>query len=274
MVPGDEIYRRERQLEKKRKMKEEERARRHDRFFVQSDVKKKEKRESFAEGLKAGESVGDFEKEDLSEDLMETEFEKSERMFDREPELLSAQEYLSAVAEADEESASRKLNERIQNQQKEKAELSQEAERQAARKNPEAEEGVLAMREMASGQTPGFHKMMNSMSAYLEADGENGKEKQHLKKEAAKDIAEFVIKDCAPQNVGADPKAFRTAMYSLKSILPKEGFEQFVGQLNQQPGRGVKYKASDFDRLPEKEASKAENGLEAPVLKPANDWEN
>ena len=128
--------------------------------------------------------------------------------------------------------------------------------------------GLKAMKELASGQTPFFYKMMHSTEEFIASNKEQEKD---VSERLVKDIAEFVAKDCAPNNRAADDKAFRTAMYTLKAMLPEKKFNQFVEQLNHQPGRGSKYKAEDFSRLPKRGSRAAEAA--GPVLKIDEGWE-
>lgn len=129
--------------------------------------------------------------------------------------------------------------------------------------------GLTRLKEMKSGQTPGYFKMMNSMDRYLK----NGAPDRQSQEDLAKNIGEFILKDCAPGKRGVDQKAFQTAMYSMKCLLPEKGFNQFLNQVNGQPGRGVHYKAEDFNKPAEQDAPERKRELEDPVLRIRNPWE-
>ena len=75
----------------------------------------------------------------------------------------------------------------------------------------------------------------------------------------------------APGKKGVDQKAFQTAMYSMKAMVPEKSFEKFVGLVNAQPGRHVHYKPSDFTTLPRTAAPQPQREAEAPVLRPQDE---
>ena len=124
--------------------------------------------------------------------------------------------------------------------------------------------GLDAMKEISSGQTPAFRKMMNSAEAYVNSKG--AAQEKETRQQLSQDIAEYVMKDCAPGKQDPDPTALNTAMYTLKSILPEKAFGQFVDQFNAQPGRGVHYKPEQFNKLPKSAEPNAERKMEDPVL--------
>ncbi len=131
--------------------------------------------------------------------------------------------------------------------------------------------GLKKLEEHLSGQTPGFFKVLGAIGKYIGL--EEGQNADLAEKDLEESLESFVLNDCGPTKRDVDPEVFNTAMYLLGALKPEGEFASFVGKVNSQPGRGVKYDPEDFMEEPKLQSPAKEIGLEGPVLKMPMPWE-
>ena len=133
-------------------------------------------------------------------------------------------------------------------------------------------ETLSRMKEQKSGQTKDFYQMMNGLSLLL---GKKEEPTKAEKEKLAASIGNYVLREIAPANPNPDREAVQTAMYGMKNLVSERQFRRFVERMNEQPGRTGRWKAEDFDRLPDKKAPEKnlQKEEEAPVLKKREEWE-
>lgn len=100
-----------------------------------------------------------------------------------------------------------------------------------------------SLKRMATGKTPRFHQMLNTLDRFVNADTEPTQEE---KTSLVKALGEYITIDCAPDSREFNRDCFTVAMRSVKALLPEKDFAQVVEQVN--VGREPQVKASDFDR--------------------------
>ena len=131
--------------------------------------------------------------------------------------------------------------------------------------------GLTKLEEIKSGQPAGFFSMLSGVKGFLGAEGRKLPEaEQNMEKK----LQSFVLNDCAPTKRNVDQEAFYTSMHILGKVMPRRKFAEFVEKVNNQPGRGVRYKPEDFREAPKMKDPEMEAPEEAaPTLRPRMPWE-
>lgn len=99
-----------------------------------------------------------------------------------------------------------------------------------------------SLKKMATGKTPRFHRMLNTLDRFVNEDTEPTKQERG---ELAMALADYICTDCAPDSRVSDSAGFQLAMCAVKAIAPEKDFAAFVERVN--IGRDPKVKAADFD---------------------------
>ena len=114
-----------------------------------------------------------------------------------------------------------------------------------------------SLKKMATGKTPCFHRMLNALDRFVNADTEPTQEE---KASLVNALGEYIATDCSPKSREYNRDCFTQAMCSVKALLPGRDFEKVVEQVN--VDRAQKIKAADFDVAPDV----AERKQESPTL--------
>lgn len=99
-----------------------------------------------------------------------------------------------------------------------------------------------SLKKLATGKTPCFHRMLNALDRFVNADTEPTQEE---KAGLVNALGEYITTDCSPKSREYNKSCFTQAMCSVKALLPEKDFEKVVEQVN--VGREPKVKAADFD---------------------------
>ena len=102
-----------------------------------------------------------------------------------------------------------------------------------------------SLKKLATGKTPCFHRMLNTLDRFVNADTEPTQEE---KASLVNALGEYITTDCAPKSREYNRDCFTQAMCSVKALLPDKDFEKVVEQVN--VGREPKVKVADFDEVP------------------------
>ena len=125
-----------------------------------------------------------------------------------------------------------------------------------------------SLKSMATGKTKCFHRMLNALDRFVNADTEPSKQERN---ELVVTLAEYVTTDCAPDSREANTECFTQAMRSVKAIVPEKDFSAFVDRVN--VGREPKVKAADFDLVPVAQEKTQGEPVRELVLEPRRDGE-
>ena len=102
-----------------------------------------------------------------------------------------------------------------------------------------------SLKKMTAGKTACFHRMLNALDRFVNADTEPSKRERS---ELTVALAEYITTDCAPGSREINTDCFRQAMRSVKALVPEKDFSAFVNRIN--IGREPKVRAADFDLAP------------------------
>ena len=99
-----------------------------------------------------------------------------------------------------------------------------------------------SLKKLATGKTPCFHRMLNALDRFVNADTEPTQEE---KAGLVNALGDYITTDGSPKSREYNKECFTQAMCSVKALLPEQDFEKVVEQVN--VGREPKVKAADFD---------------------------
>ena len=99
-----------------------------------------------------------------------------------------------------------------------------------------------SLKKLATGKTPCFHRMLNALDRFVNADTEPT---QGEKAGLVNALGDYITTDGSPKSREYNKECFTQAMCSVKALLPEQDFEKVVEQVN--VGREPKVKAADFD---------------------------
>ncbi len=101
-----------------------------------------------------------------------------------------------------------------------------------------------AMRRNASGNTAGYHKLMNALDRF----GSSAEEPpEQVRNELSLKLAQYVMTEGNPANINYQKENCDMAARALKALLPKKDFDAFLTTANQNRAPGQKLRAEELE---------------------------
>lgn len=110
-------------------------------------------------------------------------------------------------------------------------------------------DGVLAsvrdaMRRNASGNTAGYHQLMNALDRFVSSAEEPP---EQVRNELSLKLAQYVMTEGNPANINYQKENCDMAARALKALLPKKDFDAFLTTANQNRAPGQKLRAEELE---------------------------